>query len=357
MRVKFFLVASVFFLFICGCSNNQHNTKIISEKPPLSVITQIGNNGTNQTDNKVFNQNVGDAFCKNALNPLKIETYDGSGQAMHPKVLYFDTPWNGWKYWMSYTPYPNGKGDFENPSVAVSQDGLDWHIPKGLKNPIIKPPSDAGRGGHYSDPHIVMNEHSMEMWYRYNPANNKNNKINRIYMVTSMNGVSWASPKLILNDQYKYFSPAVLYENGVYKMWFSDTDGKLHYRESNNLTTWSAVETVNLELNGYRTWHQDVIHTQGGYETIFSAFKNGEFSLNNQQLYYSISPDGINFGKPVLILSPSSEKNQLDNQMIYRSSLLKVNGAYKIFYSAMNKNRQWHIFQTDINFDKAHTII
>jgi len=259
---------------------------------------------------------------------------------------------------MSYTPYPDGKERFENPSIAVSQDGINWNIPKGLKNPIIKAPHDADSGGHYSDTHLVMNVHSMEMWYRYNSASSKgnvNNKINRIYRLTTLNGVNWSLPKLVLNDQFKYFSPAILFENGVYKIWFSDIDGKLHYRESSDLASWSAVLPVNLEFDGYRIWHQDVIHTHAGYEIIFSAFKNGEFSRNNQKLYYSISSDGINFGKPILVLSPSSGKNQLDNQMIYRSSLLEVDGAYEIFYSAMNKNRQWHIFQTDFSFNKSYT--
>ena len=35
----------------------------------------------------------------------EINTFDGSGSLTHPSVLYFENGFNGYKYWMSYTPY------------------------------------------------------------------------------------------------------------------------------------------------------------------------------------------------------------------------------------------------------------
>ena len=37
---------------------------------------------------------------------------------------------------MGYTPYPNGDGEEENPSIAVSKDMYKWETPKNLANPI-----------------------------------------------------------------------------------------------------------------------------------------------------------------------------------------------------------------------------
>jgi hypothetical protein len=294
----------------------------------------------------------GKYLCANALRPLKIRDYTGYNQPMHPKVLYFNNAWNDWKYWMSYTPYPKGDAVFENPSVAVSNDGINWSNPPGMRNPVIKQPQDAKRGGHNSDPHLVFMDNKLQLWYRYNPAKFKhygvNYNINQIFMTYTSDGIHWSKPKLIFNDKYSYLSPVILYDDGVYKVWFSDNDGKLHYKQSSDLISWSAAQTVNLKLPGYRIWHQDIIKNNGQYEIVFSAYKK---SGDNQNLYFAESSDGINFTKPHLILKPSESKSALDNQMIYRSSLVNVNGKYKLYYSAMSRKHDWHIFLTDFNIN------
>ncbi|MDD4289905.1 MAG: DUF2341 domain-containing protein [Patescibacteria group bacterium] len=82
-----------------------------------------------------------------------IPTYEDSGQAIHPDIVYFDEPWNGYSYWMVMTPYPNGNPDYENPSIVVSNDGVSWVTPDGPTNPI-----DSQPGGYNSDPDIVYDE-------------------------------------------------------------------------------------------------------------------------------------------------------------------------------------------------------
>ena len=68
---------------------------------------------------------------------LYLETYrSGKNQPTHPDIIKFNDKWNGYKYWMSYTPYPYADGEEENPSIAVSNDLYNWTIPKGLANPI-----------------------------------------------------------------------------------------------------------------------------------------------------------------------------------------------------------------------------
>ncbi|MBO9605718.1 MAG: hypothetical protein J7639_07195, partial [Paenibacillaceae bacterium] len=62
----------------------------------------------------------------------QIPTYDGSGQTVHPCVLFFPEGWKGHRYWMAFTPYPDGNDQFENPSLVVSGDGVRWFVPPGL---------------------------------------------------------------------------------------------------------------------------------------------------------------------------------------------------------------------------------
>ena len=279
----------------------------------------------------------------NAKFTLKIPTYDESGQACHPKVLYFPNKWNGFKYWMAMTPYPNGDDIWENPSIVASNSGTSWQVPKGLTNPV--PPLPYIRGQHNSDPHLVFNQNSnqLELWYRYTLYD----KEDQIYKMASSDGIHWLTPQLMLsfkNDQ-KCLSPAIIFEDNKYKMWYISQDFKCMYIE--NLageSQWSAPIEVNFNLaNSYAPWHIDVVHSDIGYEAIFCGSKKEEMDLNNRVLYSNVSSDGIHFNNSKIILTPSKDEKAWDNKQIYRSSFVKVDGIYKLFYSAMDKNTKWHI--------------
>ena len=62
-------------------------------------------------------------LCRSKLDI--ISSY-GDDQAFHPKVLNFEKPWNGYRYWMAYTPYPGADQRKENPHVCVSNDRIHW---------------------------------------------------------------------------------------------------------------------------------------------------------------------------------------------------------------------------------------
>ncbi len=92
---------------------------------------------------------------------LNTPTYDGSNQTVHPDIYYNASGWNGYKYWMAITPYPDAA--HENPSILVSNDGFSWAVPPGLTNPIDLPYP----GAENSDPDIIYNETSnrLEVYY------------------------------------------------------------------------------------------------------------------------------------------------------------------------------------------------
>ena len=74
-----------------------------------------------------FSQSEGSAV-------LNIETYiDGQNQPTHPAVIDMKREWNGYRYWMSYSPYPNADGAEENPCIGVSNDMIHWPPPEGTK--------------------------------------------------------------------------------------------------------------------------------------------------------------------------------------------------------------------------------
>ena len=78
---------------------------------------------------------------------LDIPTYDGSGQAVHPSLLVQDAiPLSGNpgagspRFVLAFTPYTDTDDRVENPSVVVSDDGLNFREEKAGLNPLVPAP-------------------------------------------------------------------------------------------------------------------------------------------------------------------------------------------------------------------------
>lgn len=95
-----------------------------------------------------------DIFQSTERRPTALPSYAaGVGpDVVHPSCQFFPRGWNGWRYWMAFTPYPNANSDYENPSIAVSNDGEEWVLPLGLTNPLVGKPAV----GYNADTHLAM---------------------------------------------------------------------------------------------------------------------------------------------------------------------------------------------------------
>ncbi|WP_051541808.1 hypothetical protein [Clostridium lundense] len=340
MKRKYLIKLTALFLFIFATT---------------SVIFPSQKVNANTKSKKIEIKKYSKVYCKNARTYLRIPTYDGSNQSNHPKVLYIPNSWNGYKYWMTYTPYPNTIPDYENPSIVASNDGFNWTMPKGLKNPIIPTPKDAKMGGHNSDPHLVLNykNNSMELWYRVNKGTPRRNPSSQdyIYKITSKDGIKWSKPVFVYSDKKLCISPAIIYENNIYKMWYVSYTKKgtiIKYAESKDSIKWQNIRQVNIKLDeGCYPWHIDVTKTNRGYEMLISNYYKA-FG-KNLLLSHAISNDGLNFGKTIDVVVPSKGIFSWDNSIIYRSSLVQVENKYKIYYSAQDLWGRWHIGVTEMN--------
>ena len=84
--------------------------------------------------------------------------------------------------------------------------------------------------------------------------------------------------------------------------------------------------------------------TELGYEIVFCARPVGAKSnLHDLSLYYAASKDGVHFTDPVLIVSPRADTDAYDNASIYRASIVKIDGFYRIYYSSMSERYIWKI--------------
>ncbi|NIM51265.1 MAG: hypothetical protein GTN78_04055, partial [Gemmatimonadales bacterium] len=240
-----------------------------------------------------------------ALRLADIPTYDGSGQTVHPDVVYLPDGFgpDGQTHWLGITPYPGGDAHFENPSVYASMNALYMDAPRGLENPLVIPdtmeedlksaspppfPDEAGQRlaqtdrsgyvGHFSDPDIVWND-GLYLYYRYSTDSDF------LFRISSRDGVEWSQAELVLRGPYaSLLSPAVVVEND-WQMWSVDArDGgcratmtTVSHRRSQDGVRWSDATSVELSLPGHVVWHLDVqwMALRREYWTLVAAWEEG----------------------------------------------------------------------------------
>ena len=273
----------------------------------------------------------------NSLYKLNIVSTYGDNEAYHPKVLSFKEKWNGYKYWMSYTPYPKGDDSKENPHIAVSNDLINWETKSLLDEPKNHKP-----GVRYnSDSHIVYNDvlDQLECYWRY--VDDKSNR-SIIYRRTTKDGLNWTNKEVALlnspRTEKDCLSPAIIFEDNIYKMWYVDKQNTLKYATSTDGINWKNIKKLEIIYDrNLKTWHLDVISTSNGYEMLVVAFDKWD-NHNDMNLYYTKSIDGFNWQPAKEIIKPTVDTNNWDNKGIYRSSFIYENDNYYVFYSGTNKN-------------------
>ncbi|MEW6026711.1 MAG: hypothetical protein AB1599_05410 [Planctomycetota bacterium] len=301
-------------------------------------------------------------FISNAVSYLNIPTYDGKNQMTHPDIICFDKPWNGFRYWMSMTPYADYDFRLENPSLVVSDDGQKWRVPEGLINPLV--PAPEYEKDYNNDPELVYNDATDELYLYYQTIDTRNNLI-AVRMIKSSDGVQWSKPIDIMNVPcHQWVSPSIIKQNNLFKAWTvnAGTEGlrpkstKVEYRESTDGIQWTPSKKVALFHPEYVIWHPNVIYVQGKdeYWMVWSGYAPGRKGF---ALFFSTSRDGLNWTiceKP--ILTPSG-RGHWDDKRIYRAALLydNQNDLLRIWYSAVNRNRNWHIGYVETNYNSHIT--
>lgn len=272
---------------------------------------------------------------------LHIETYlAGKNQPTHPNVIKFNKKWNGYKYWMGYTPYPNADGEEENPSITVSNDLYKWETPKGLANPIAN--NEETGCEELKDSQLIYREDldRLEMWYLGRVSSNLggDGKTLLLFRKVSNDGINWSKYKVM--REFKYVSPAIIWDGEKYKCWGigfegQGTEGIFDYMESKDGVNWTKPVHCKIanKSDNLNMWHGNVTYNNeyGYYELVYT-------NLSNQNIYYAKSKDGYNFSNNKSILNNDSKWGSF-----YRPTLLYDNGKYYIFYGVVDKDNRWFI--------------
>lgn len=289
--------------------------------------------------------------CKNAIEPLNIPTYvKGDNSVVHPSVLYFKNKWNGYKYWMAMTPYTNTNNEYENPSIVVSNDGIEWIEPEGISNPIVQKPQE----GFNSDVNIFMdkNEEKMFCMWREVTANN------RLIIKSSINGVDWKDEKVIIDcTKNDNASPCIIYEDGKYLLFSVDlskerTDKLQMYQASSPTEKWNYIREIkipNIPIDK-QLWHFEIKKYGDNYIILYTIAPVGYYG-GCGELYLAKSKDLVNWET---MKSPLLQPGIWDISFYKSSFIIKDNDnlSLDLWYGTTlykdENNSQWKIGFTKI---------
>lgn len=275
---------------------------------------------------------------------VKLVNYIGNSQNIHPKVLYFSEGLHGHKFWMAYTPYPDGKIECENPCIAVSDDGYHWSTPAGMTNPLATPP----RGGYNSDTHLVHNpaDNSLECWWR---EYNIKGKCDRLLRRISTDGTVWRPAEVILDygkSGQGRLSPATVIRDGHYEMIYSDGASMWIMKSSAAAPDicWEQPRIYVLPVEDLFVWHQDFIIPEAGdghHAMAVACCYDRAGSNNSADLYrIDIDLDNVTADTPSLLLGRDPDPASITSRSIYRSSVVEVEGQLFLYYSSIDLD--WH---------------
>jgi hypothetical protein len=292
---------------------------------------------------------------KNAPAPLVTPTYDGSGQTVEPTVLYFPNGWQGHPYWMVVSPYPTEIATFENPSILISDDGIHWNVPAGLRNPIEFPTH-----GTLADASGVFDVQSNQLWVYY--LNDVPGKVltESLLRTTSSDGIHWSRPQVLMTGPHTPVnSPSITEIDNNLFLWSVDTgsgcatqSSTVNVRTSTDGVKWAPPQALSITQPGYVIWHVNMIPVpaKGQWMSLVTAYPLGR-SCTSTVLFFANSHDGIHWRTyPTPILTPGKG---WDSKEIYRSSLLydPNSGLLRVWYSAFRESKikedqTWHVGYT-----------
>ena len=277
---------------------------------------------------------------------LNIPTYDGSGQCVHPDILFLNPPLRGNKFLLAFTPYPYYDGRKENPSILASRNGIDFYEEKQGLNPLVSAPTY----DHNDDPDLLYDPDTKRYVLYYLETMRPDSE--NVIRMESTDALSWTRRTVLHYDlhQYRHFivSPAVcrLPAGGyvMYQVNLSHTPFQIEWLSSTHGQDWNLnlINPIISDLSDTLVpWHLDIMAAENKYFMLLSCRINIHDS-QHQLLMFGESSDLLHwhFHPKPLISSQPSFHNCLS---IYRSTGLISDHKLAVWYSMVQPSGIWRI--------------
>lgn len=198
----------------------------------------------------IYKRNKKEYQCEGVADFL-LETYDRSGQAVHPDIAYY-----GNQYWLTVTPYPYGMEEYENPCIYQGDDLNNLTVPQG---PIAVQHRHT-QGIHLSDPCFAVNKGILYCYYRESERKGDIEEQTIWSIQYSESSKKWGEPVLLLDSvDDKILSPAMLFnEKGELKVYYvSSLNGQfsLVSTRAEGVVSQLTEHSIIGEPEEYYLWH------------------------------------------------------------------------------------------------------
>lgn len=320
-------------------------------------------NGVGVANHEIYDPVLDTWESRTLGNPLNIPKYGASG-VVHPDVLYFPSGKDGYKYWMSYTPYPPQSK--ENASIIRSNDGITW-TDAGIINPVIP----AGTSGSWNDlenpdPDMIYVA-NLDKWFMVWDGGDAATNSRKIALAYSTDGKTWTqyngsavngntNPVILSGDDIngqpwersgsysKTCTPTLFYEGGTFYLYYAE-EASGNNRGKVGLATFAWDNSSNSIINLDRNSSNPIIDLP---EDI--NFKSGCGHLdisknpNTNEYYLYIVRELLSSSSYELALLTSTDKINWTNQgKVLERGLASEWDATNIYRSAPVVNSQGEI--------------
>lgn len=160
----------------CASSAGSKDSASASETKPQSTSVSVSNKVNVKSQKSDTEKKSGFEpqfnFYSNSVSKLNLINSDSyiesyyPNNAYHPKLVDLGKEWNGYRFWLSYTPYPSGNDYYENPQIVGTNDLINYSEVKFTEPPLANYKKSVR---YNSDSHLVYNEEldRLELFWRY----------------------------------------------------------------------------------------------------------------------------------------------------------------------------------------------
>lgn len=271
-----------------------------------------------------------------------IETYEGSGQSVHPDIAFWDN-----KYWLVLTPYPYGMEEYENPSIYVGET-LSSLLP--TKTPLATQ-RIRKQGFHLSDPCIAICKDKLFCFYRESErrGTSEDNIIWSTYYVLDRG--TWSTPEtLFQSDKDKILSPAMLFDakDDLVIYYVSTLDSSYSLVKTDDKASVLTQQIIEGMPQSYYLWHIGIKKTIELSESEENSSKlSGLFlmkSVNNKSQMKLFEAEGSLENNSWQITNEVEMPKQLTDSVLFPYKSCYISNQFgDIFLSFCDKRHRYRL--------------
>jgi hypothetical protein len=212
-------------------------------------------------------------------------------------------------------------------------DGWTWE----RHGVLWEPPASTGSNEGDLAPSLVAVGPALHLFFT-----RKTGTTHRIHHAASADGVTWsvgAAPVTGLGDDPVIAYPAVLYEEGRFRMWFGS--GTIDLAESPDGDAWTIAAKTVLRIgasgafDGLSLLYPSILHGADGYRLYYTGFDGAQFAIGRAD-----AADGVAFARaqttPVLERGAAGD---VDNHAVAMPAAVRVGAVVLLWYGAYDTSQ------------------